>query len=302
MTRPLRITLLLLSLAALGLSAPADAQIRASERAIMMQTIDGTEITMEYYRPRTRGRSPLFGVDATVWEKVWTPGANWATTIEFEKPITIDGTEVAPGTYSLWIEMADADFMPETLIFDLEERIFHLSPPPVREGQIRFPVTGSEGDFLELLTWGFDDLRSDGGTLSLRWGTYRAAFDIGVEPSMRMTVTPEEAAPIVGRYEMEMFGPNGEVFPTFTFAVEYRDDETLRGDLIGVGDPFMEAMDMQLLPFAEAIFAPGEFYDGQLQEVWEGFFFEFDLVDGVAVEFTLRGEEDEIVGRGRRER
>ena len=38
----------------------------------------------------------------------------------------------------------------------------------------------------------------NGGVLALRWGTMRMAFDIKVEPSMRLTVTPEEATEHIG--------------------------------------------------------------------------------------------------------
>ena len=65
----------------------AHAQIRASEPATLVQAIDGTEFRIDYYRPRTRGRAPLFGPDAVVWEHIWTPGANWATKLSFQKPI-----------------------------------------------------------------------------------------------------------------------------------------------------------------------------------------------------------------------
>ncbi len=37
---------------------PAQAQIKASERGGVHQTIDGTTITIDYARPRARGRAP----------------------------------------------------------------------------------------------------------------------------------------------------------------------------------------------------------------------------------------------------
>ena len=68
----------------------------------MTQIIDGTKISMEYSRPRARGRNPLFGNPRVVrWNEVWTPGANWATTFEINKPITLAGRAVAKGKYSV---------------------------------------------------------------------------------------------------------------------------------------------------------------------------------------------------------
>jgi hypothetical protein len=77
-----------------ALPSAAAAQIRASEIGTMSQIIDGTKITVEYSRPRARGRDPLFGGRVVRWNEVWTPGANWATTFETTKNITLNGTTV----------------------------------------------------------------------------------------------------------------------------------------------------------------------------------------------------------------
>ncbi|MEP6509570.1 MAG: DUF2911 domain-containing protein, partial [Gemmatimonadales bacterium] len=69
-------------LASLLLPFPLVAQVRASEIGVMSQMIDGTKITVEYSRPRSRGRDSLFGTKAVHWDEVWTPGANWATTFD----------------------------------------------------------------------------------------------------------------------------------------------------------------------------------------------------------------------------
>jgi hypothetical protein len=300
MSRHLRFALLTVAVLVLSGAPEADAQIRASEPATMMQTIDGTVITMDYYRPRTRGREPLFGHNSVVWEHVWTPGANWATTIEFQKNITLNGREIPAGKYSVWMEMDEAEYMPKTFILDPEVRIFHTMGPPERDTQIRMPSVLSEDHFVDVLTWQFEELRRDGGTLTMRWGTLKASFDIGVEPSMRETVTPEEAAPMVGSWEFDMMNLDGTWFPTMTLDIALNDDGTLHGDMENGPDPFFDMVIMQFLPYAEGIFAWGEVWEGEMREVWEDFFIEFDIDGGTYTSFTVRGEEDMVVGRGRR--
>ena len=79
--------LLFLALAITGagfFSYSVKAQIRASEVGTLSQVIDGTEISMEYSRPSIRGRGEVIG-DIVKLDHRWTPGANWATTIEFSK-------------------------------------------------------------------------------------------------------------------------------------------------------------------------------------------------------------------------
>jgi hypothetical protein len=288
------------------LASPVHAQIRASERSTLSQDIDGTTITIVYHRPKVRGRSPLFGRDAVVWENPWTPGANWSTSISFEKPITLDGVAIEPGDYSLWMRMSEDELLPEELILDPEPKHFHTNPPKPSEQQIRMPVTRGEGEFREMLTWDFEEVRPTGATLALRWGTMRIAFEVGVEPSMRRTVTEEEAAPVVGSYEMTFLGgPEQGESPWFTFHIRYDpDSSTLRGDIEGMpGGPDAEwfnELDMMLLPFAERVFAPGEVYGGELWEVWPDTFLEFEGSAGPSGSFEMRGEGDMVMARGRR--
>jgi hypothetical protein len=291
------------------LSPGAGAQIRASEPASFSQTIDGTTMRIDYYRPRTRGRSPLFGHGSVVWEHIWTPGANWATKLTFQKPIEIDGVKVEPGTYSLWIEMDEKDFMPHEFFLEPDTLIYHTMGPPRADDQIRFPLTlESDAPFREVLTWDFEDIRSDGGTLALRWGTHRIAFDVKVEPSMRSTTTQEEAAPALGEFEGSFMNPeNGEAGPSFGVRI-YHEGDILHADWHDV-EPmpqdtheFFNALDMWLLPGgADGWFIPGESYEpGVLRETWAGYFMEFEIVDGVGQSFLMRDDLDQIIMRGKR--
>src|SRR5688572_33459392 len=80
------------------------AQRRASELASVSQVVNGTRVTVEYSRPLARGRTP-FGErrDGIVhWGEVWTPGANWATTLEVDRDVELNGNRVAKGKYSVW--------------------------------------------------------------------------------------------------------------------------------------------------------------------------------------------------------
>lgn len=305
--------LLLTLLAVPALPRGAESQIRASERATLTQDIDGTVFRIEYYRPRAKDRSPLFGKDAVVWEHIWTPGANWATKLAFQRPIEFEGRKLEPGVYSVWIEMDD-DMMPHEFFLEPDTLIFHTVGPPRADDQIRFPVELEDGHpQREVLTWDFEDYRNDGGTLTMRWGTHRMAFDIKVEPSMRLTTTPEEAAPVEGTFEAVMIGPDGTTSPAYTIRFFRTEDGVLHADLEGVPagpgappgaefDPFFNSLDMWLLPRenAEGWFMPGEAYDGVYTESWAGMFFEFELADGASPTFVLWDEFDAPFMRGTR--
>lgn len=309
-----RVSVLLRALVLAALAVPvipvdADAQIRASERATLTQDIDGTVFRIEYFRPRVKDRSPLFGPDAVVWEHIWTPGANWATKLAFQRPIEFEGRKLDPGVYSLWVDMDD-NMMPHEFFLEPDTLIFHTVGPARADDQIRFPVELEDGyPHREVLTWDFEDYKSDGGTLAMRWGTHRMAFDIKVEPSMRLTTTPEEAAPVEGTFEAVMVGPDGQQSPGFTIRFFRTEDGVLHADIEGVPpgpvpgeEVFFNTLDMWLLPreSAEGWFMPGEAYDGVYTESWAGMFFEFELADGASPSFVLWDEFDAPFMRGTR--
>ena len=82
----------------LGLALPftAAAQVRLSERGRVSQTVSGTTITVDYARPGARGRDIFGGV--VHWGEVWTPGANWGTTLEVDRAIKLNGHDVPPAS------------------------------------------------------------------------------------------------------------------------------------------------------------------------------------------------------------
>jgi len=70
----------LLAFVALGACLARAQPGRRSPRGTITQTVNGTEISIRYYRPVLRGRVPFPGVVS--WGRTWTPGADSATRLE----------------------------------------------------------------------------------------------------------------------------------------------------------------------------------------------------------------------------
>ncbi len=294
--RPVALTLLLLG--SLVLPAQAPAQVKASEPASVSQTIDGTRLTIEYSRPRARGRDSLFGKQVH-WGEVWTPGANWATTIELNKPVQVNGHALPKGKYSIWMIVRPGDW---TVVFDTTHHRFHYPYPDSMPspGQVRFDVTPGEGPFTEVLTWSFPAVRINGATLSMQWGTTRVALDVTVEPSYRVAATTREARPVPGRYDFQWTEsePGDSVKKTFTFTVSWKGDSILgRWD----PEPWPEAGEVLLIPIKDTWFVTGFLEKGELWEIEKDFVFEFDIRDGRAQGFEVRGEADKVIATGKRQ-
>ncbi len=290
--------LLVLLLAA----SPLDAQIRGSERALVTQTVDGTTISVDYGRPHIRGREPVFGglVD---WNHIWTPGANWATILDVDKDVHINGTPVPEGRYSLWMVANPDEF---EIVLDPADSLFHTMRPPAKDEQIRFMAAAVEGPPVEALTFSFPLVRSDGTELLFQWGKMNVSMDITVPPTRDITMAPEDATPFSGTYAVTWHGPPPETAPPAerpasesTMELRFRDDQMLVGSWDIIDD--REAWEIMMAPAATNVFNPGWMRDGKVFEIELDLWVEFVVEDGKASGFEIRdGMSDMLLWSGDR--
>ena len=281
--------------ALLAMPLPLAAQVRASELATMSQTIDGTTITVEYSRPRARGRQSLFGTKFVRWGETWTPGANWATTLEVSKAVKIDGHPVAKGKYSVWMVVRqDSNW---TVVLDPKPHRYHMQPPDSSNAQVRIPVRAEAAPFTDVLTWSMPQIRMDGGALVMQWERIRVAMSLAVEPSLVLTLPSGEAAQYLGQYVFSEKDSTGkEKISQFTITHE---SGTLKGRWTP-DDPYMKKF--ALIKVGEDTFAPGVYDEsGVLYEILKpDLVMEFKRENGRVKSFTLRDMEDELWGTGTR--
>ena len=166
---------------------PARAHL-ASEPPTLSQTVAGTELTVAYSRPRARGRRGLFGTTVR-WGELWTPGANHATTLRTTRDVTIEGTAVPRGRYSVWLTPSAGPTW--ELLLDGDTTRFHTQRPRPQAGQIRFAVRHETRPFTEALTWSFPDVRADGTTLVLQWDTVAVPLRVAVTPGPPRATAPD---------------------------------------------------------------------------------------------------------------
>jgi hypothetical protein len=89
-----------LLLAYVGAMAQGDKSKRPSPPATASGKIGQATVTIEYSSPSVKGRK-IWG-DLVPYGKEWRAGANEATTLETDKPITIEGKSLPAGKYSLF--------------------------------------------------------------------------------------------------------------------------------------------------------------------------------------------------------
>ena len=278
--------------ATLAGALPAAAQVRASELGTVSQIIDGTRISLEYSRPRARGRTDLFGGEIK-WQEVWTPGANFATTLEVSRDVQIDGHPVPKGKYSVWMVVRPGGKW--TFVLDPRHRIYHMAHVDSTIRQIRFPVRAESAPFTEVLTWGFPANRANGATLDMRWGSVRVPLDITVQPSYRLALSREQALPYLGTYEYRRSGTPAHA-SAIALTIAWQDSMLVMRQV--PKDEYYEGA--ALIRIREGWFIPGIMDEGKLFDALYDMVFEFTVANGKAVSFQVRSEADQLIGSGTR--
>jgi hypothetical protein len=287
-----------LAIAVAGASARARAQtLNASEPATVSQVVDGTKVTVEYSRPRARGRTGLFGTEVK-FDHVWTPGANQSTTLALSKDVSINGHPVPKGKYSVWMVVAPGDW---ELVLDHDTTLYHTNGPSRRPGQVRFMIPRERHPFTEVLTWSFPVVGATGMTLMMQWDTVSVPLAIKVTPTFTTAVPPDAATRVAGTYRWHD-APTGSANDTTprhgsAFTVRYAGGElhaTLDPPLFG--DPAYG--DYVLIQKKGDLYSLGRIDRGELIEVIDYCTLQFSPANGHPATFEVRGTDDALWANG----
>jgi Protein of unknown function (DUF2911) len=148
----------------------------ASQRAISMQRIGLTDITVNYCRPLVGGRE-IWG-KAVPYGQVWRSGANENTTIVFTDDVSVEGHALPAGTYGLHTIPAADQW---TIIFSKNSTSWGSFSYDEKEDALRVTVTPRAAEFVEALTYSFDDPKPDSVAVTLRWAKLAVPFRVSAD-------------------------------------------------------------------------------------------------------------------------
>jgi hypothetical protein len=140
---------------------------RRSQRGTVSQMVNGTEISIRYFRPVLRGRTPF--PDVVNWGRTWTPGADSATRIEINGPVEFEGQALPMGRYSLWVVPQPNDSW--SVIFNRQADAFHLSHDESQDALTIHVRPTTSATSIETLQLSFPLVDADSAVLQLQWGT-----------------------------------------------------------------------------------------------------------------------------------
>lgn len=170
----------ILFLLAIVASFSLEAQINtpaASPASKVIQTVGLTEVVIDYSRPSMKGRT-IFG-DLVPFDKLWRTAANGYTTISFDTDVTIAGSEVKAGTYSIFTKPGAKNWE----VFFYTDTEGSGTPRNWEESKIAakatVPVWPIEMD-IETFTITIDDITGNGANLGIMWEKTYVAIPFGV--------------------------------------------------------------------------------------------------------------------------
>lgn len=272
---------------AAALASPAHAQPRGSERGTMIQQVNGTTITVDYSRPVARGRDNLFG-GVVHWGEVWTPGANWATTLEVDRPVTLDGHRVEPGRYSVWLQPKEQG--PWRFSLNRMWRLYHDAPVPEDGWVLHFEVEPRQGPHMEALAWYVYATDFRRAELRVHWGPTYVPLQVETEEFTWNAVPAAERASYLGSYAFDTRDPTtgGPLAVTITVLEE-------DGRLVGQWG----RAPIALVPAGPGEFRIGFLRNGALFDVADEMTIRILTRDGTSTGAELRWE-GETFGEGRK--
>jgi hypothetical protein len=169
----MRLRRLLPCITLLFLVVPLKAQdgIRGTAEA----TIKGKKISINYGRPSLKGRDLLSMAPVGT---VWRLGMNQPTTIETAADLTVAGTVVKAGKYSLWAKKTGDN----AWVLAFHPTVPGWGKPELKEGYIaELPLTSAKAnESAEQLTITLSDA-SGKAAIKIQWGTLALAGSVGVQ-------------------------------------------------------------------------------------------------------------------------
>ena len=151
-------------------------QPRASQHAIVMQTIGFTKIKVDYHGPLVKGRT-IWG-KLVPFGKVWRAGANENTVIYFGSDVTVNGNKLPKGKYGLHMIPSQNEW---TIIFSKNSWSWGSFSYDQNEDALRINVKPENAPFQEWLSYSFDNPTKNSVVASMRWEKLKVSFKIEID-------------------------------------------------------------------------------------------------------------------------
>jgi tetratricopeptide (TPR) repeat protein len=182
--------LLALLAASLFFTPGAYAQItmpQPSPSATVTQKVGLADVTLSYSRPSARGRK-IFG-DLLPYGQLWRTGANAATKLTFSDEVTVNGTKVPAGEYSLFTIPGKDEW---TVMLNKNAK---ASANDYKEAEdvARFKVKSAKTAApYETFTIDFSDLTPNAASMNIKWENTKVALKLETDVDSKVMAQIKE--------------------------------------------------------------------------------------------------------------
>jgi hypothetical protein len=165
-----KINIVLVAAFIMMLALPAWSQDKpASPKAEANGTIGSSKVKIVYCQPSARGRKIMGSL--VPYGDVWRTGANEATTIEFDKPVKVEGKELAAGKYALFTIPNENEW---TIIFNKDHKQWGAYNYNPKEDVLRVTVKPEKTkDFVETF-----NIATEKDQVVMKWENTAVAFKV----------------------------------------------------------------------------------------------------------------------------
>ncbi len=149
---------------------------KPSPLSVVSQTVGLTEIKIEYSSPAVAGRKIWDGL--VPYGALWRTGANMATTISFDKAVTINNQQIPAGTYSFFTIPGQTEW---TVILNKDANLSGTSGYKEANDVARFKVKPQDNQLRERLLFLITDYTMNEAVISLEWEKVKVSFTVKMD-------------------------------------------------------------------------------------------------------------------------
>ncbi len=146
-----------------------------SQKAMVMQRVGLTDITIIYHSPLVKGR--IVWGDLVPYNEVWRGGANENTTISFSSEVLVEGKLLPAGTYGLHMIPSEKEW---TIIFSRNSKSWGSYFYDKTEDALRVIVKPVQNAFQEWLSYQFTETAANSTVITLCWEKIKIPFKIDI--------------------------------------------------------------------------------------------------------------------------
>ena len=146
---------------------------RPSPDATVTQMVGVTKVSIDYGSPAVNKRV-IWG-ELVPYNEVWRTGANELTTITFDDPVKINGTELPAGTYGIHSVPRKDEW---DIIFSKDARVDGPSTFNAEKEILRVKAKPEEHHFMERMTFLFTDVTDNSAVVNLLWDKTKVSFNL----------------------------------------------------------------------------------------------------------------------------